>query len=355
MDKPNFSYRTPTIAIANYIGQRYIYLVLLLLFTSACSYIKYDGFTSNSQPAIGFYKQRAFKAHAGSVYDLVITTDGKTIISCGSDRQIKLWELATGKLLKTFNGHSESVNQLAIGLDNKILASGSWDKTIKIWDLERGTVKHSLTGHEQEINSLIIDSEAKTLISGGYDGKIKFWDLNTGKLQQTINAHYSWVNALVVTSNGKTLISGGSEGKIKFWDLSTKNLQKEIEDRYRSLRELAISSDNSFIASAYNAGNDVKIWDLNTGTLQKTIETEDSAASQLFSINGLAISRNRQFLVTGSGNSKTKIWNLASATQEQNITSSTSPVFALTLSFDDKILAIGRQDGSIEIWRLLEQ
>ena len=58
---------------------------------------------------------------------------GSTLITGSSDKTIKLWHVATGKLLGTLSGHLGAVNAVAISSDGKTIVSGSWDKTIKIW------------------------------------------------------------------------------------------------------------------------------------------------------------------------------------------------------------------------------
>jgi len=44
-----------------------------------------------------------------------------------------LWNLDTGKQIRTLLGHSETVTSLALSPDGKTLVSGSEDNTIKIW------------------------------------------------------------------------------------------------------------------------------------------------------------------------------------------------------------------------------
>ena len=48
---------------------------------------------------------------------------------------LKIWEVATGKELRTLTGHSDIVFSVAYSPDGRYLASGSRDKTIKIWQV----------------------------------------------------------------------------------------------------------------------------------------------------------------------------------------------------------------------------
>ena len=63
-----------------------------------------------------------------------------------SDKTVKLWEAATGKLLATFQGHEGSVYSVAWSPDGKTLASGSADKTVKLWEAATGKLLATFRG-----------------------------------------------------------------------------------------------------------------------------------------------------------------------------------------------------------------
>lgn len=71
--------------------------------------------------------------HSQYIFSLAISPDGQTLVSGGEDETIKIWQVSTGKELRTLTGHSEAVYCLAISPDGKTLVSGSADRTIKIW------------------------------------------------------------------------------------------------------------------------------------------------------------------------------------------------------------------------------
>ena len=67
----------------------------------------------------------------------IISPDQKKLITYGSSSSIKVWDMKTGKLLRTLNSHSNDVNSVAISSDNKTIVSASRDSDIRVWRLDK--------------------------------------------------------------------------------------------------------------------------------------------------------------------------------------------------------------------------
>jgi hypothetical protein len=80
-------------------------------------------------------EQNRLIGHQDWVWSVALSRDGKTLVSGSRDKTIKVWDLATGKELRTLKGHQDLVRSVALSSDGKTLVSGSGDKTIKVWDL----------------------------------------------------------------------------------------------------------------------------------------------------------------------------------------------------------------------------
>ena len=105
-----------------------------------------------------------------------MSSDGRTLASGSRDKTIKIWNLATGELIRTLSGHSENVLSVAMSSDGRTLASGGgYDKTIKIWNLATGQLIRTLSGHFENVWSVAISPDGRTLASGSEDKTIKIW------------------------------------------------------------------------------------------------------------------------------------------------------------------------------------
>lgn len=60
--------------------------------------------------------------------------DNSRFVSGSTDRQVFVWDVATGKTVQRYADHSQRVNSVAFNKDATVVASASYDSTIKIWD-----------------------------------------------------------------------------------------------------------------------------------------------------------------------------------------------------------------------------
>ncbi len=78
---------------------------------------------------------------------VAVSPDGRFIVSGSGDRTVKVWEAATGRLLRSLEGHKDDMTAVAVSPDGRFIVSGSDDRTVKVWEAKTGRLLRSLEGH----------------------------------------------------------------------------------------------------------------------------------------------------------------------------------------------------------------
>lgn len=115
--------------------------------------------------------------HTDGINSVAFCPDGRILATASRDREIKLWDVATGKVVAVCRGHTDAVNSLAFGPDGRVLASGGDDRSIRLWDVATGKRTVPLMGHTDKVLSVAFSPDGQTLASGSSDGTIKLWQL----------------------------------------------------------------------------------------------------------------------------------------------------------------------------------
>lgn len=279
---------------------------------------------------------------------MAISPDSQTLV-CGCNKDIVLWNLHTGKWLRTLKGHSREVHSVAISSDGLTLVSGSRDCSIKRWNLHTGEELHTLEGHSREVTSVAISPDGLTLVSGGRDGTIKLWNLFTGEELQTLKGRSSEVNSLAISPDNLTLVTlmggGGRTRIIKRWNLHTGEERSTLKIPLSFCA--AISPDHLTWVSGRRDGS-IKLWNPHTGKDRSTIK---AYARHSEFVSALAISPDGLTLFSGSDFGTIKLWNMVTGKQLHTIEGYSSHVSSIAISPDGQTLVSTSDDGTLRVWR----
>ncbi len=108
---------------------------------------------------------KVLNGHAGPVYCVAYSPDGKILASGSQDHTIVFWDPATGKKLRTLRGHTDDVNHIAFSLDGKVVATAGEDHVVQLWNSATGSLMKRLTGFQLAVNSALFTPDGKTLVA----------------------------------------------------------------------------------------------------------------------------------------------------------------------------------------------
>jgi WD40 repeat protein len=169
------------------------------------------------------------------IYCLAWTPDGKQVFTGGLEKNVKLWDMAAGTMVREFKawkekdfeqGHKDGIFSLTLTPDAKMLATGSSDKTIKLWNVADGSVVRTLSNpnlkaagpmapppaHPGPIYGVrFLENGAKLLSVGGAPrgmGYIAVWNVADGKLLSGEEVPLGTIFSLAVSPDGTKMALG---------------------------------------------------------------------------------------------------------------------------------------------------
>src|SRR5258706_5509930 len=119
------------------------------------------------------------KGHELAVIAIAVSPDSNYVATGSRDKTAKLWELSTGREVRSFLGHEGSVNGLDFSGDGKFLITSSGDKTARIWEVETGKEIYSTGPEEDYVTDVAFGPDNTYFIVAGYSDTAQVIDLKT--------------------------------------------------------------------------------------------------------------------------------------------------------------------------------
>lgn len=129
----------------------------------------------------------------------VASPDGKLrVVRSGGD--VVLRRAATGEELFTLE-HPDYANSAAFSPDNTLAATGDLKGIVRLWSVATGKVVKTFAGHSGIVYGLAFMPDGKTLITGSMDSTTRLWNVETAKEKARLITAFdgSWT---VITPDG---------------------------------------------------------------------------------------------------------------------------------------------------------
>jgi WD40 repeat protein len=157
--------------------------------------------------------RQTLRGHSNKICCLAFSSDGRTLATGSSDRTIKLWDPVELRERATLEGHTRPVVGIAFTPDSQTLVSGSW-KELKTWDVTTGKALESW--HEAAAR-VAVSPDGKTLAAGSYPAGIRLRDWRSKKELTLIKGHKSEIYSIAFSADSKTLATASWDGTTKLW------------------------------------------------------------------------------------------------------------------------------------------
>ncbi|WP_158233393.1 caspase family protein [Reichenbachiella sp. 5M10] len=288
------------------------------------------------------------RGHEAPIIAAAFNPGGELLATGSEDQTVILWEVATGRQLRTFSGHSRAVTTLDFHPKDEKIATAGDDKSLIVWDYMTGE-KVQEFNFDYWVSSIRFSPDGSKILVGGGSHTVQLIDLATSQVLQDFKVQKTQYGVLVAFgATGVEVITGNDDGKVIRYGV----LDGEPTD---TLRNISASScggcltyldiRESELASVAHSGA-VSLWDLMNGELLESYgnidnDYEDVALSQKYvfasdekqvvqwrkdgvqvrvfgqsseDLTGIAMSPDGQSLLTYGEDQVAKLWDVETGT-----------------------------------------
>ncbi|HAV61357.1 MAG TPA: hypothetical protein DCY13_03225 [Verrucomicrobiales bacterium] len=281
---------------------------------------------------------------------LDLSPDGQFLVSGSGfeDPSIRVWDAATGGLLRRLDGHTSWVCKLRFTPDGQRLISAAADQSIRIWDAASWSEVEVLRGHLDEVHDVAASNAAELLASAGKDGQVLLWADNA---RTAAGEYFQLPESL---RHRDVLQVGEAEALLLLPDGPASLVDLRNNTTLRQLGELGASSNILCLAGtnrlfSWDGGGRIVQHELEGARLlpRGVLQTELAAGPQAAAAS---LARRRIAWVAEPSSVLVQVVNLDAPERRLTLTNSVPGAQGLRFLDEDRKLALIAEDRSLRVW-----
>lgn len=282
--------------------------------------------------------------HPGRMYDIAFSPNGNDIAGGINTGWIQIYDTSDGQTVGVLTG---SASALEYSPDGTLLAAGLLDGRIRIFDLAKGQY-FDLPGHQDIIADLDFSPDGKNLLAGSSDCTISLWDIEDR----------SRIKSIIPEKETPFMIKGVEFSPLK----KDQYLVGNYESLFVVTEALKISLLQTILLSdlALSQNKQAMAVTGNSTYLFRDINDKDFSESIKLSTHGkvLAVNEDGTLLILGTRDTL-EFWSVDKAEKLHALPlkdpglPGNQPI-SLEMSLDNTLIAVGYQNGLIDIFGIPE-
>ena len=293
---------------------------------------------------------------------VALSGDGKLILTGGELESApgdasaklwsaKLWDGATGSLVRKLTGLDAEVTAVAISPDNTLLFTGDGKGRCRLWDAGTGQLKWEVSEHSRGVAAASFLPSGDRVLSASTDNTVMQWNVQTGQRDPRILRHPDAVTSMAVSPGGELVVTACADKAVRLWNVESASELAQCDVGGQTINALAFATAGRRFVTVAPDGN-AHIWDVDKiprdGAASRGLVPEATLQVGADRVWAVAVSPDDSQLLTAGGD-EAQIWDIRSGRGGMTFARQGS-VAAARFSPDSQRIITGSWDNTARIW-----
>ena len=222
------------------------------------------GISKQADPMNRAFLRMNTDMHQAMINRISIDAKERYLLTGSTDKTMKMWNIASGKLIRTFrfpisDGNEGRINAVALSPDGRFAAAGGWtgqdfneSVSVYIFDISSGAMVRRIPGLPSSVHHLVYSPDGAILAIGlGSTYGIRLVETTSGN-EVFSDAHYGGKCDSLIFSPKGGLVSASSDGNIRMYDAQYKLVKQMQGEGGRKPYSLSFTQDGLIFAAGYS-------------------------------------------------------------------------------------------------------
>jgi WD40 repeat protein/uncharacterized caspase-like protein len=288
--------------------------------------------------------------HSLNIESVLFSPDNQYALTASWDKLAKLYEVSSGKEIRTFKGHRGYVNSAVFSPDGTKILTASWDSTARVFEMSTGELLFELNGHQGQVNTAVFSSNGEKILTASWDGSARVWNAKTGQLIHTLAGQYAPIQSAEFSPEGDRALFASLIGTIYQFDVNSGTELHRIQGHNKMINSIHYSPDGKKIVTS-SMDSSAKIFDAKTGAeLLKLKGHKNNVFCAVFSSKNDIDPIGGKYVLTGSWDGTAILFDAITGTKIQTFAGEKSYVAAASISPDGNWVACGYYDSKVRVF-----